>query len=197
MGTKKFRDSSLRISSRTRVSKIPKISLCGELETRNQLFQETRTKDCREIEELRSRCCQESDKARQAKFDELSTKQQRNPQTVSQLTAPIRELQYKVNSLCDARDFHDPETQSISGASHVTSQPVTVPSTRTVLGRDSGLPHDTRNIMGISGNVFERPPAQQGHPQDYFENSKNSPSSSCRVKPHITDLPQRGITYKM
>ena len=44
-----------------------RISLCGELEMRNKLFQESRTKDCQEIEELRRRCCEESDRARQTK----------------------------------------------------------------------------------------------------------------------------------
>ena len=93
----------------------------------------------------------------------------------------------KVNSLTDARDLRDPETPSSSGASHVTDQPVTIPSTRTVLGFDSGFPHGTRNIMGISGNAFERPPAQQGYLQDYFRNSKNSAFSFCGVKRNITD----------
>ena len=54
-----------------------RISLCGELEMRNKLFQESRTKDCQEIEELRRRCWEESDRARQAKLDELSVMQQR------------------------------------------------------------------------------------------------------------------------
>ena len=88
---------------------------------RNKLFQESRTKDCQEIEELRRRCCEESDRARQAKLDELSMMQQRDPQTVSQLLAQMRESQDKVNSLSDAREFHDSETAASSGASHVTS----------------------------------------------------------------------------
>ena len=71
---------------------------------RNKLFQESRTKDCQEIEELRRRCCEESDRARQAKLDELSMMQQRDPQTVSQLLAQMRESQDKVNSLSDARE---------------------------------------------------------------------------------------------
>ena len=107
---------------------------------RNKLFQESRTKDCQEIEELRRRCCEESDRARQAKLDELSMMQQRDPQTVSQLLAQMRESQDKVNSLSDAREFHDPETAGSSGASHVTSPPLTNPSYRTVPRRDSGLP---------------------------------------------------------
>ena len=61
-----------------------RISLCGELGMKKKLFQESRTKDGQEIEELRRRCCEESDRARQAKLDELSVMQQRDPQTVSQ-----------------------------------------------------------------------------------------------------------------
>ena len=142
-----------------------RISLCGELGMRNKLFQESRTKDCQEIEELRRRCCEESDRARQAKLDELSMMQQRDPQTVSQLLAQMRESQDKVNSLSDAREFHDPETAGSSGASHVTSPPLTNPSYRTVPRRDSGLPPETLNMMGIS-DVFERLPAREGQPQN-------------------------------
>ena len=146
-----------------------RISLCGELEMRNKLFQESRTKDCQEIEELRRRCCEESDRARQAKLDELSMMQQRDPQTVSQLLAQMRESQNKVNSLSDAREFHDPETAGSSGASHVTGPPLTNPSYRTVPRRDSGLPPDTLNMMGIS-DVFERLPAREGQPQNISKN---------------------------
>ena len=62
--------------------------LCGEFEMRNSFFQESRTKDCREIEELRNLVAMKKViKGRQAKLDEWSMKQQRNPQTVSQLLA--------------------------------------------------------------------------------------------------------------
>ena len=86
----------------------------------------------------------------------MSMKQQRDPQTVSQLLTQIRvvSLQEKGNSLSDAREFHDPETASGSGASHVTSPLVTIPSSRTMLCRDSGLPPDTRNTLGIYGTRF-------------------------------------------
>ena len=136
---------------------------------RNKLFQESRTKDCQDIEELRRRCCEESDRARQAKLDELSMMQQRDPQTVSQLLAQMRESHGKVNSLSDAREFHDPETAGSSGASHVTSPPLTNPSYRTVLCCDSGLPPETLNMMGIS-DVFERLPAREGQPQNFSKN---------------------------
>ena len=53
---------------------------------------------------------------------------------------------------------------------HVTSPPLTIPSYRTVPRRDSGLPPETLNMMGISGNLFERLPAREGQPQNIFEN---------------------------
>ena len=57
-----------------------KISLYGELELRNRLFQESQAKDCQEIEELRRICCEETDLAIQARIDELSMHQERNTQ---------------------------------------------------------------------------------------------------------------------
>ena len=130
--------------------------LCGELEMRNGLLRENRAKDCQEIEELRRICCEETDRARRARIDKVSMQQGRNPTTVSQLLTQIQDLQNKVNSLSDAREFYDPETASSPGASHVPSQRLTIPSPRTMPCRESGLPLDTRNIMGTSGNVFER-----------------------------------------
>ena len=64
-------------------------------------------------------------------------------------------------------------------------QPLTIPSPRTTHCRDSGLPHDTRNIMGTSGNVFERLPARGGPPSALTEKSKNLASSSRGLRPEI------------
>ena len=89
---------------------------------------------------------------------------------MSQLLAQMRELQDKVNSLSDAREFHDPETAGSSGASHFISPPLTNPSYRTVPRRDSGLPPEALNMMDISGNVFERLPAREGQPQNISKN---------------------------
>ena len=47
------------------------ISLYGALKLRNVLFQENHARDCQEIEELKSICCEEADRARQARSDEL------------------------------------------------------------------------------------------------------------------------------
>ena len=90
-----------------------KISLYGELE-----FHENHARDCQAIEELRRICCEETNRARQARIDELSTYQERNPTTVRQLLTQIQELQNKVNPPADARERNDPESGSSSGADH-------------------------------------------------------------------------------
>ena len=55
-----------------------KISLCGELELRNRLFQEDHARGFPDIEELRRSCCEETDRATQARIDELSMHHEKN-----------------------------------------------------------------------------------------------------------------------
>ena len=137
------------------------ISLCGELEMRSRLFRENRATYCQKIEELRRICCEETDRAGQARIDKPSMHPERNPTTVSQLLTQIQDLQNKANSLSDAREFYDPEKASTSGATHVPSQPFSIPSPRDMRSRDSGLPLDTRNTMSTSENFFERQLARE------------------------------------
>ena len=89
------------------------------------------------------------------KYDELSTKKKENSSAVNQLiVVQIQELKDKVNALNDAKEFRDPETASNSGLSHVPSQPLTIPSPRGMISRDSCLQPDTRNSLGVSRHVF-------------------------------------------
>ena len=74
-----------------------KINFCGELT--NRLFQESRARNCQEIDELRRICCEETDRARQLRIDEMSMQQERDPTTVSQLLTQIHDLQNKVEFL--------------------------------------------------------------------------------------------------
>ena len=97
--------------------------LCEELEKRNRAFQEDRARDCQETEELRRICCAEADRARQLKYDEPSTQKEDNPSAVNQFMVQIQELQDKVNSLTDAKEFHDPETASSTGLSSFIVNP--------------------------------------------------------------------------
>ena len=79
------------------------------------------------------------------------------------------------------RIFYDLETARSSGATHVPSQPSAISSSRTKPCCDSGLPHDTRNIVGTSGYVFERPSPRGGRTSTFFNNSKNLASSSLKL----------------
>ena len=116
------------------------------------------------------------------RIDELSVQQEGNPSTVNQLLAQILELQDKVKSLDDAKEFYGHETASSSGMSHVPSQPLSIPSPRGLICRDSCLPHDTRNTTGSSGNVLENLPARDGPSSVSFENPRNLASSSCGLR---------------
>ena len=72
---------------------------------RNTLFRENQATDCQEIDTLRRICCEETDRARRVRIDDLSMQQKMNPTTVSQLLTQIQDLQDQVNSLIEAREF--------------------------------------------------------------------------------------------
>ena len=105
--------------------------------------------------------------------------------------ARTRDVQKKMKSLSDAREFYDPELGSSSGATHVPDQTPTILSSRTVPRCDSGLPRNTQNCTGIMGNVFERPPVQEGLPSTIFHNSKNLASSSQDLRPDMSVTAKR------
>ena len=117
--------------------------------------------------------------------------QQRNAGTVSQMMAQIRDLQNRVNSFSDAREFYDPESRSSSGATHVPDQTSTILSSRTLPRCDSGLPRNTQNCTGIMGNVFERLLVQEGLPSTIFHNSKNLAFSSQDLRHDISETARR------
>ena len=125
--------------------------------------------------------------------DELYAQKKEEPSTVSQILSQIRTLQDKVSALNEEKEFHNPQTASSSGVSHVPSQPSRIPSPRGMLSRDSGLPpHYTRNSMGTSGNVFESLPAQEtiapslpGIAMRHGEGLRREPQSSTRPTPRF------------
>ena len=106
-----------------------------------------------------------------------------------------------MNFLSDARKFHDPDSGSSSGRSHVPNQPLITSSSRRKPSRDSGVPRDTRDDMSIQGNVIEDLPARV-HPEEFFEtfekfgiifeNDKKGPDKKLyaerkRVEPRADD----------
>ena len=149
---------------------------------RNRLFRESRARNCQDVEELRRFCSLEAEKARQSRIEELSLNHEMSPSVVNQLISEIQKLQNKANSLTDGREFHDPEGSSSSGASHVLTRPLTIPTRSEKPSREPTMPNDTRNAMGISGNVFESLPAREGQSLPRFENSRNLAWSFCEMK---------------
>ena len=137
---------------------------------KNRFYQESHTKTCQEIEELRRICCEETNRVRQLRIDELSLQQEWDPTTVSQLLSQILDSHNKANSLSEERDFHDPETASSSGASNVPCQPLTIPSTRSMHCRDL----DCRQIHGIpmllNETCFKACLLQKYHPPCFSKN---------------------------
>ena len=106
--------------------------------------------------------------------------QERNPTTVSQLLT--QNLQNRVI----ARDFYDPETASGSGASHVPSHPLIVPSPREMRSRDSGLALGARNTTGTAGKRFLKVYLlEKDHPQ-LSGNSRSLAPFSCGFGPGTT-----------
>ena len=95
----------------------------------------TRMRSLQEIEELKQLCCAEAERAKQLRIWWTFCSKRRSKSTVNQSAVQIQELQDKVNSLNDSRDFHDP------------SHPLIVPSSFGKLGRDSCLQPDTQNHM--------------------------------------------------
>ena len=112
--------------------------------------------------------------------------QQRNLTTVSQMMTKTRDLQNKVNSL----------SRSSSGATHVPDQTSAIVRSRTLPRCDCGLPRNTQNCTGIMGNVFERPPVQEGLSSTVFHNLKNLASSSQVSKPDISETARREMKWE-
>ena len=77
----------------------------------------------------------------------------------------------------------------VEGLSHVSSQPATIPSSRSMLSRDKRLPLDTWNQSGLQGNVF-------GNQVSTFHSPRNHPQrfQSDDVQRNHETAPDTGRT---
>ena len=90
--------------------------------------------------------------------DEFSRHELRKSHAAFQdLTSQIQELQETMNYMSDSREFQDEESICSGKLTHVPSQPAIVPSLGGMLSRDQSLRPETWNLLGTSGNVFDRP----------------------------------------
>ena len=168
-------------NSNRRIQEREKNRLCTELDWRERVLQEDGTRNLQVLEEFKKICCTEPERPKQLRIDELPAQEKESQSTVNLLTVQIQELQDKVKSLSDSREFCDPETASSSGLSHVPSHPMSIPSPRGMLSRDSCLQLDTRNSYGTSGNVFENLLAPN-EPSAALRKFKKSCSGTMRAR---------------
>ena len=155
-----------------------------ELEMRNRLFNESRTRSCQEVEELRRICCEDTDRARQARIDELSIHQEKCYNCESAPDSKVR-IYRTMYILCQMQ-----ENFTILGQRGTLERP-TVPFNPCLFRVPEECPaaildcRTIRNIVGTSGTFLKGPPAREGPPSAVFENFKNLESSSQELRPDI------------
>ena len=109
-------------------------------------------------------------KAQERRISEVSVQKLReNHETMQQLTSQLQQMQELMNSVNDSGDFQDVESNYSGRLSHVSSQLVMIPSSRSMQSRDKRLPLDTWNQSGLQenifGNLFSTFDSPRDHPQ--------------------------------
>ena len=141
--------------------------------------QEDHARDCRGIEELRRNCCEETDRAKTSNGWWIfcaSREECHDRESIVDSDSGIAEQ--SGNPLPDARGFYDPESGISSGATHVPpSPPPPLPPPpcysefQNLAALRFWIAAWTQNGTGVTRNVFERPPAQEGLPSTIFHNT--------------------------
>ena len=94
-------------------------------------------------------------RAQELQVEEVSVQKLReNHETIQQLSSQLQQMQEPMNSINDSGDFQDVESNYSERLSHVSSQPVMIPSSRSLPSRDKRLPIDTWNESGFQDNFF-------------------------------------------
>ena len=94
-------------------------------------------------------------RAQELRVDEFSVQKFRERhETIQRLTSQMQEMQEQMNSMSDSGEFQEVETNHSGSLSHVSSQPVMIPSTCSMLSREKRLPVDTWNMSGPQENAF-------------------------------------------
>ena len=134
-----------------------------ELSMKERVFRNTQIRNMHEMKE--------TTRVHQHRVDEVSVQKLReNHETVQQLTFHLQQMQEQMCSMNDSGDFLDVESNCGGWlSSHVSSQPVMIPSSRSLLSSDKRLPLDTWNQSGLQenvyGNQFSTVDSPKNHPQ--------------------------------
>ena len=106
-------------------------------------------------------------RAQVQQVDEFSVQKLREShETIQLLTSQLQQMQEQMNSMSDSGDFQDAESKKSVRLSHVSSQPVRIPSSQSLLSRDKRLPLDTWNQSGVQESVFANQISTFASPRD-------------------------------
>ena len=141
-------------------SRREQVRLQEELSMKEKVLRNTQIRNMHEMGEIK--------RAQEQRMDEVSVQKLReNHETIQQLTSQLQQVQEKMNSMSDSGDVQDVESNESGRLSHVSSQPVMIPSSRVFLSRDKRLPLDTWNQSGLQENVVENQFSTFDSPRDY------------------------------
>ena len=99
---------------------------------KEKALRETQIRNMHEMGEMK--------RAQELRVDEFSEQKLREShETIQRLTSQVQELQERMNSLSDSREFHEVESNYSGTFSHVPSQPARIPSPRSMLSCDKTL----------------------------------------------------------
>ena len=128
-------------------SRREQVRLQEELSMKEEVLRKTQIRNMHEMGEIQ--------RAQEQLIGEVSLQKFREiHETIQQLTSQLQQIQEQMHSMNDSGEFQDVESNYCGRLSHVSSQPVMIPSSRSLLSRDKRLPLDTSNQSGLQENVF-------------------------------------------
>ena len=154
-----------------------------------------RSQAYRKIRNMHER--REIKRAQEQRTDVVSVQKLReNHETIQQLISQLQQMQEQMNSMSDSGDFQDVESNCSGRLSHVSCQPVMIPSSRALLSCDNRLPLDTWNQSRLQENVFGHQfstfDAPRDHPQriqsdDVHRNREAAPEAGRMKTSHTSE----------
>ena len=148
-----------------------------------RLQEESRRKE-KALRDTQIRSMHEMGRMKRAKEQQVEEfpvqKLRESHETLQQLTSQLQQMQEQMNSINDSGDFQDAESNCSGRLSHVSSQPVRIPSSRSLLSRDKRLPLDTWNQSGVQENVFANQISTFDSPRDLVKMNKIMAQFQCR-----------------
>ena len=113
-------------------------------------------RECQEIEELRRICCEEANQARHAKKLKNCLCNNRDILRLwVRWLLKNQDLQNRVNSLTDTREFYDPESGSSSGATQVLDSTPTNSEFQDIASLRFWIAAKYTELYGYYGNRFD------------------------------------------